>query len=91
MTDHLWLQRVAEVLCCEDIPSVVVVAIEDLRDELHNAKKMIAHLRGENARLRGESFTSEKPAIVAKAEVNAVLRKIANRYGLKPGEKKDGQ
>jgi len=44
--DELWLERMAEVLCCDKDPAAVVVALNELQEQLASAKKMIAKLRG---------------------------------------------
>jgi len=43
--DELWLERMAEVLCCDKDPAAVVVAVKDLQDQLASAKRMISQLR----------------------------------------------
>jgi len=44
--DELWLERMAEVLCCDKDPAAVVVALNELQEQLASAKRMIAKLRG---------------------------------------------
>jgi len=44
--DELWLERMAEVLCCDKDPAAVVVAVNELQEQLASAKRMIAKLRG---------------------------------------------
>jgi len=43
--DELWLERMAEVLCCDKDPAAVVVAVNELQEQLASAKRMIAQLR----------------------------------------------
>jgi len=65
--DELWLERMAEVLCCDKDPAAVVVAVKDLQDQLASAKRMIAKLRG-----RGDCQPLSLPtrmSIVPKAEM----------------------
>lgn len=47
--DELWLERMAEVLCCDKDPAAVVVAVNELQEQLASAKRMIAQLRSEKS------------------------------------------
>ena len=61
--DELWLERMAEVLCCDKDPAAVVVAVKDLQDQLASAKRMIAHLRSEG-RLHRSPIESDFDAML---------------------------
>ena len=54
--DELWLERMAEVLCCDKDPAAVLVAVKDLQDQLASAKRMIAQLRSVGRMERSQLF-----------------------------------
>ena len=71
--DELWLERMAEVLCCDKDPAAVVVAVKDLQDQLASAKRMIAQLRGVDAKERKLRDIAQSNALQSSGRMQRAL------------------